>query len=76
MAAPPGREIRAGAASWPGAFGIRVSRSPGLKMGSLPVGESRCLASHLCPPNPHTGACGEIEAGGEGVYSRWRGASG
>lgn len=42
MAAPPEREIRAGAASWPGAsglpFGFRVSGSSGLELGSLPVG--------------------------------------
>lgn len=78
MAAPPEREIRA----WDRFLtrGVRrVSCSPGLNLGSLPVGESRCLASTFALPIAHTGAGGEIEAGrgGEGTaFQMERGTSG
>lgn len=77
--APPGREIRAGATSRPGAsclrFRFRVSTAGG-RAGLPSRGESRRRASHHCapytplnplPPRPtHTlGADGEMEAGEE-----------
>lgn len=65
-----GRPTREGNPGWD-CFLTRGIRPPvwvqGLQQSSC--GESRCLTSHLCPPNR---AGWEVEAGGEGPYSRWR----
>lgn len=82
MAAPPGREIRAGAASWPGAsglpFGFRVSSSPGgWNWAAFPRGNPAAWLPTFALPIAYTGAGGEIEAGGGGTaFQMQRGTRG
>lgn len=58
MAAPPGREIRAGAASWPGAsglpFGFRVSSSRGPGTGQPSRGGIPLPGFQPLPSRSHT----------------------